>query len=113
MTPTAFQKMLSEPDMALSVWIGNHAEAKRRRVSRKMTARQIEVLRFVSSFIKRFQYSPSIPEVSEGFGLKTKNGSGDVLYALIRKGYLARSYGVVRSMRLTDAGREFLNGGAA
>ena len=74
------------------------------------TERQAEVLRFVDGYIKDFGYSPSVYDVAAGFGFKSKNAAVDHINLLVGKGYLIRAQGVARSIRVTNAGREFLNG---
>ena len=53
-----------------------------------MTKKQLKLLRFIDSFIKENQYSPSYNEMKEHMGLKSKNSIHQTIYILQEMGYV-------------------------
>jgi len=67
----------------------------------ELTARQARVLRFVEEHIARHGFAPSVREVAAAMRIGTPKGAADHLKALERKGYLERSRGRSRALRVT------------
>ncbi len=66
----------------------------------ELTARQEKVLRFVEEFLSRHGFAPSVREVAAAMRIGTPKGAADHLKALERKGYLERSRGRSRAIRV-------------
>ena len=66
----------------------------------ELTARQEKVLRFVEEYISRHGFAPSVREVAAAMRIGTPKGAADHLKALERKGYLERSRGRSRALRV-------------
>ena len=66
-----------------------------------LTNRQAEVMRFISEFIGRNHYPPSVREVATAMDV-TPNGAQCHLTALAKKGQLTRTSGIARSIRVLD-----------
>ncbi len=64
-----------------------------------LTARQQEILDFISSSITSRGYPPTIREIGKHMGIKSTNGVNDHLKALERKGHLRRDDLKSRAMR--------------
>lgn len=65
-----------------------------------LTARQQEVLDFIRTYRTGRGYSPTVREVSAGFGMKSVRGAHDHLHALRKKGHVTWDEGKARSLRL-------------
>lgn len=76
---------------------------------REITQRRKQILRFVSDFRREQGYPPSIREIASHFGLSANSTVHSHLVNLEQAGYLARSNGRPRSMRLTHKGLSLLN----
>lgn len=63
-----------------------------------LTKRQMEVLRFIQSFINKNSYSPSIREIGDGLGVVSQNAVTMHLIGLQLKGYISRQDNVSRSI---------------
>lgn len=77
----------------------------------KLTRRQREILDFVSSFIARNGYSPSMEEIAEHFHFASLNAVFKHLEALESRGYLHRDSNRARSIQLapdSDTGSKIL-----
>lgn len=59
--------------------------------SMELTARQQEILDFITGFRKEQGCSPSIPEMQRAFGIKSPNGIASHLAALEAKGVIRRA----------------------
>lgn len=70
-----------------------------------MTARQEDILNFITSEITRQGYPPTMREIGTRFGIRSTNGVQDHLRALERKGYIAREDLKSRGIRLLDKPR--------
>ena len=55
---------------------------------KEITTRQAEVLRRIKYCIKRDGYCPSLVDLCEYFGFKSKNAAFGHVKALMRKGYI-------------------------
>jgi len=73
-------------------------------MAKHITPRQEEVLKIVKDYIKRFSEAPTLSELQEMLGIKTKRGVVKHLQALERKEYLYRT-GEARGIVLTDPNR--------
>ncbi len=69
----------------------------------KLTKRQKEILDFVSEFIERNQYSPSMEEIAEHFHFASLNAVFKHLEALESRGHLHRDSNRARSIQLSQS----------
>ncbi|NQT49261.1 transcriptional repressor LexA [Candidatus Kuenenbacteria bacterium] len=67
-----------------------------------LTKRQSEVLKFVKTFIKDYDYSPSYREVADGLGLSSPATVHQHLQTLKSKGYLNMDPESARGLELTS-----------
>jgi repressor LexA len=67
----------------------------------KLTQRQKEILDFISGFIERNGYSPSMEEIAEHFQFASLNAVFKHLEALASRGYLHRDSNRARSIQLS------------
>ncbi|MCD4846636.1 MAG: transcriptional repressor LexA [Candidatus Aegiribacteria sp.] len=67
---------------------------------KKLTARQKQVLDYVSLFISEHSYPPSIRDIQKHFGLKSTKGVKDHIDRLVEKGYLRRTDGAARALEV-------------
>ena len=65
----------------------------------KLTARQGEVLDFITDHIQTTGFPPTIREIGDNLGISSTNGVNDHLKALERKGYLVREDAKSRAIR--------------
>ncbi len=75
-----------------------------------LTARQRQFLDFITGFVGRMGYPPSIREMQQHFRLKSTKGVKDHVDRLVDKGYLRRENGSARALSLAGrhgAGRRF------
>lgn len=72
---------------------------------KRLTARQREILDYITASIEERGYPPTIREIGKKMGIRSTNGVNDHLKALERKGYLRRDDLKSRAMRpvLPDA----------
>ena len=66
-----------------------------------LTKRQTEIMKFIKSFIKDNDYSPSYREIAEGMGLSSPATIHQHLQVLKTKGYLNMDRDVARGLELT------------
>lgn len=64
-----------------------------------LTARQSEILEFITKRINEQGYPPTIREIGQAMGIRSTNGVNDHLKALERKGYLFRDGLKSRALR--------------
>ncbi|MCK4672185.1 MAG: transcriptional repressor LexA [Candidatus Aegiribacteria sp.] len=67
---------------------------------KNLTARQRQVLDYISSFISEHSYPPSIRDIQNHFGLKSTKGVKDHIDRLVEKGYLNRTDGAARALEV-------------
>ncbi|GAB4304219.1 MAG: transcriptional repressor LexA [Myxococcota bacterium] len=67
----------------------------------KLTERQKEVYDFITLFIARNGFPPTIREICEGFGISSTNGANEHVKALERKGWVIRKKGQSRGIMPT------------
>lgn len=68
---------------------------------KEITARQQEVLNFISGYTKEKEYPPTVREIGEHFGISLR-AVQDYIAALQKKGYLSPSQKRSRSIRVID-----------
>lgn len=68
----------------------------------KLTRRQKEILDFITGFIERQGYSPSMEEIAEHFGIASLNAVFKHLCALEARGHLRRDPNRARSIELAE-----------
>ena len=73
----------------------------------ELTTRQREVLEFIYDFMSKTNYSPSISEIAESFGMNLKT-IYEFLEKLEEKGYIEREKRKSRSIKITEQGIESL-----
>lgn len=71
--------------------------------SAELTPRQQNILDFVQEFQQSNGFPPSIREIGEFFGIRSTNGVSDHLRALERKGFLARTGHLSRSLQVVQS----------
>mgnify|MGYP002859746143 CR=1 FL=1 len=69
-----------------------------------ITARQQEVLDFISGYTKENEFPPTVREIGEHFGISLR-AVQDHIAALQKKGYLSQSQKRSRSIRVIDGSR--------
>jgi SOS-response transcriptional repressor LexA len=77
-----------------------------------LTERQVRILGFIGSYQAGAGYPPCIREIGAAMRIGTLRGVTGHLDALARKGYVERSKGVARGIRLTPPGRRVARGQA-
>lgn len=65
-----------------------------------LTDRQQEILRFVTEYVQKNGYAPSVREIARAFKIGTPKGAADHLKALERKGYISRHGRSPRALRI-------------
>lgn len=73
-----------------------------------LTARQREVLAWISEYIETNGFSPSTRDLCRAFGFTGPNGAVCHLQALRRKGCITWVERSPRTVRITEAGRHAL-----
>jgi repressor LexA len=76
------------------------------------TPRQLEILRWVASYIDAKGYSPTRRDICRGFDFASPNASQLHISQLRKRGLLTYSERASRTLRLTPAGLELIGGGA-
>ncbi len=67
---------------------------------RKITDRQKQVLDYICDYIDEHAYAPSIRDIQGHFGLKSTKGVKDHIDRLVEKGYLNRTNGTARALKV-------------
>ncbi len=70
-------------------------------MTRTLTGRQEEVLRFILDYLERHEYPPTLKEIARHFGFSSVNAVRDHLRALEQKGYLRREADKSRAIVLS------------
>lgn len=68
----------------------------------KLTKRQSEILKFITNFVKDYDYSPSYREIAEGMGLSSPATIHQHLQLMKSKGFLWFDPEAPRGLELTD-----------
>ncbi|MEN8208045.1 MAG: transcriptional repressor LexA [Candidatus Fermentibacteria bacterium] len=71
---------------------------------KKITDRQKQVLEYICAFIDEHSYAPSIRDIQKHFGLKSTKGVKDHIDRLVEKGYLNRTEGTARALKVVNDG---------
>lgn len=66
----------------------------------RVTAKQMQVLDYLTEYRRKKGYAPSVREVSAHFGWTSVRAASDHLSALERKGFIERDRGVARGLRI-------------
>jgi repressor LexA len=61
---------------------------------------EIKILEFIKQYIKQKQYPPSIKNICDGVGLKSKASVFTYLKRLVIKGYIEKDKGIDRGIRV-------------
>ena len=67
-----------------------------------MTPRQSQALKFVQDFWEKEGYAPSYDEIRIALGAKSKSSIASLINRLESRGWLTKTRGLARSIRLTD-----------
>ncbi len=67
-----------------------------------MTPRQAETLSIVRNYWADHGYAPSYDEIREALKAKSKSSVASLVGCLVERGYLTKTKGLARSLRLTD-----------
>jgi len=70
-----------------------------------LTARQRQVLDFITLYINDHSFPPTIREIQSHFGLKSTKGVKDHIDRLVDKGFLRRTDGAARALEVVSSGR--------
>lgn len=73
-------------------------------MSRRLTARQAEILDFLTTFIEERGYPPSLREISARFGINSPKNARKHLNALEAKGFIKRVSGLSRAIEISSTG---------
>lgn len=65
----------------------------------------LALLRWILDYHERTGYMPTIREMAKGFRMRSNNGPRYYLAILEDRGYLVRSGGLARTLRITRAGQ--------
>lgn len=76
------------------------------------TPRQLEILRWVASYIDRQGYPPTRRDICRGFKFASPNAAQDYMTQLKRRGLVTYTERASRTIRLTPAGIELIGGAA-
>ncbi|WP_249901799.1 hypothetical protein [Paenibacillus sp. PK3_47] len=68
--------------------------------SRMLTNRQSETLELIKGFIDQNGYAPSVSELTNLLGIKSRSTAHSLVRQLIRKGYLTKTDKEVRTLRV-------------
>jgi repressor LexA len=68
----------------------------------ELTDRQRHVLEYISTYIGRCSYPPTIREIQANFGLKSTKGVKDHIDRLVEKGFLRRVEGAARALEVVN-----------
>ena len=71
------------------------------KVEKKLTKNQQNVLEFIKRYIIEKQYSPTYKEIAKNFGINV-NAIQQVIGAMVKKGFIEKSEGIARGLRLKD-----------
>lgn len=69
-------------------------------MSKPLTAKQAEVLRYIAESIAARGIPPTLADISARLHLASTNAAREHVTALVRKGYLARDAGKARALRV-------------
>jgi repressor LexA len=72
--------------------------------SRKLTSRQRQILQVIHDWRDLYGYAPTMREIAEAVGLKSKSSVAHQLSTLEEKGYLRRGVGRPRTVEMRDSG---------
>jgi repressor LexA len=71
--------------------------------SKILYKKQRQILDYISQYIQKFGYSPTLTEIAEAIGVKALSTVSGHLDALEKKGVIRRYKGAVRGIEVTDA----------
>ena len=77
-----------------------------KKIPKRLTARQREILDFIDRYISEKGYAPTLKEIGQAFRFSEK-AANDHRDALIRKGRITFDHAKPRSIRLTPISRMF------
>jgi len=69
---------------------------------KKLTDRQQNILAFINRKVKQLGFPPTVQEMADEFGFKSKNAAFKHLEALERKGYIRRAAGGARGITILN-----------
>lgn len=72
-------------------------------MSKNLTARQQEILEFITQFIEFNGYPPTYREIGKQFGISSTFGVKRHIDALVKKGFLANENNANRALSLTES----------
>lgn len=68
----------------------------------KLTKKQTEVINYISEFIEKNGYSPSLRDIRTGLGLSSVSAVAEHVENLVRLGALKKVPGAARSLEVVD-----------
>jgi len=72
----------------------------------ELTSRQRQILEYIVEYEKEHGYPPTIREICEAFGISSPRGVSKHLEALEKKGYIERSKGRSRGIRILKSAQQ-------
>jgi DNA-binding MarR family transcriptional regulator len=63
-----------------------------------LTPRQLECMKFISSYVDQNGHAPTMNQIAAALGLKSRSGAHRIIESLIERGWLARVNGLHRSL---------------
>lgn len=67
-----------------------------------LTARQLETLDFIKSYIERNRIAPSFEEIADHLGLKSKSGVHRIIAALEQRGRILKIPSCARAIKVLE-----------
>ncbi|HMP88752.1 MAG TPA: transcriptional repressor LexA [Kiritimatiellia bacterium] len=67
-----------------------------------LTPKQKQILDYISRYFLKNRMAPTVREIADSFGFRSPKAVSDHLEALERKGYLTRTTGIARGIRLVE-----------
>lgn len=74
-----------------------------------LTAKQEKTLKFITEFINKHNFPPTIKEIQNSLEIKNPGQVFKLLYYLEKKGYIKRNKGEHRNIRLTELSERMEN----
>ena len=73
-----------------------------------MTTAEERMLRAIAVYSEREGFPPSMQDIADEAGYKTRTWAFDVLARLVEQGFITRKLGQARSVLITEKGQEVL-----
>jgi repressor LexA len=77
-------------------------------MNQKLVDRQKEIIKFIIDFSSDNGYPPSMREVASAMNVSSSSTIHKILHKCQRDGLIVSTQGIVRSMKVTEEGKELL-----